>query len=184
MTLLTSGTWVLDGAHTTVGFTVRHLGISKVRGRFTGFDATVSIGDDLASTRLRAEVDLSTVDTGNPDRDRHLRGSDFFDVEHNPSMVFESAELTDLGDGAYRLDGKLTLNGRTRPQTLDIEFLGSETFPGDGSLHAGFAATGTLSRKNFGVDFNVPLAVGGFVISDEVRLELDVQLRPQPVMVP
>jgi polyisoprenoid-binding protein YceI len=177
MTLpLPAGAWELDPTHTTVEFTVRHLGISKVRGRFTGFDATVVIGEDLSTTTVRAEVDLATVDTGNADRDAHLRGSDFFSVEIHPTMVFEATSLTQLGDGGYRLDGDLTLNGRTNPQSLDVSFFGAETFPGDGSRHAGFAATGSLSRRAFGVDFNVPMAAGGFVIGDQINIELDVQL--------
>ncbi len=184
MTLpLPSGAWVLDQTHTTVEFTVRHLGISKVRGRFTRFDASILVADDQASATIRAEVDLSSVDTNNADRDAHLRGSDFFSVDTHPLMVFESSSLADLGDGTYRLDGSLSLNDRTRPQSLTLEFFGLETFPGDGSTHAGFAAAGSLSRKAFGVDFNVPLASGGFVISDRVDIELDVQLCPAPVSV-
>jgi len=179
MTLpLPSGTWTLDQTHTTVEFTVRHLGISKVRGRFTGFDATIVIADDPSASTVHAEIDLSTVDTNNADRDAHLRGSDFFSVDTHPTMRFESTSLTELGDNRYRLDGTLSLNGRTHPQELTIEFFGTETFPGDGSLHAGFAATGSLSRKAFGVDFNVPLGSGGFVIGDQVTIELDVQLLP------
>jgi polyisoprenoid-binding protein YceI len=178
---LSPGTWVLDQLHTTIEFSVRHLGISKVRGRFTGFDATVVVGDDLSSTTVRAEVDLSTVDTGNADRDDHLRGSDFFQVDAHPKMVFESTGLTELGPGRYQLDGTLSLNGHRNPQRLAVEFFGVGTFPGDGSTHAGFAATGSLSRKAFGVDFNVPMAAGGFVIGDQVNLELDVQLCPAAV---
>lgn len=184
MTLpLPSGTWVLDRTHTTVEFTVRHLGISKVRGRFSGFDASIVVSEDQASATVRAEVDLSSVDTNNADRDAHLRGSDFFSVDDHPLMVFESSSVTDLGDATYRIDGSLSLNGRTEPQSLTVEFFGLETFPGDGSTHAGFAASGTLSRKAFGVDFNVPLASGGFVIGDQVNIELDVQLLPAPVSV-
>jgi polyisoprenoid-binding protein YceI len=184
MTLpLPSGAWVIDQTHTTIEFSVRHLGISKVRGRFTGFDASINVADDATSATVRANVDLSTVDTNNADRDAHLRGSDFFSVDAHPAMVFESTSLTDLDDGTYRLDGTLTLNGHTHPQSFTVEFFGIETFPGDGSTHAGFAATGSLSRKVFGIDFNVPLTSGGFVIGDQVRIELDVQLLVAPVIV-
>ncbi len=184
MTLsLPSGTWVLDQTHTTVEFNVRHLGISKVRGRFTGFDASIVVSDDASSATVRAEVDLSSVDTDNADRDAHLRSSDFFSVERHPLMVFEASAVTEIGDGSHRLDGTLSLNGQTHPQSLSVEFFGLETFPGDGSTHAGFAATGSLSRKAFGVDFNVPLASGGFVIGDQVNIELDVQLLPAPLSV-
>ena len=98
-------------------------------------------------------------------------------------MVFEASAVTEIGDGSHRLDGTLSLNGQTHPQSLSVEFFGLETFPGDGSTHAGFAATGSLSRKAFGVDFNVPLASGGFVIGDQVNIELDVQLLPAPLSV-
>jgi polyisoprenoid-binding protein YceI len=123
------------------------------------------------------------VDTNNADRDAHLRGSDFFRVEANPKMVFESTSLAELGDGTYRLDGTLSLNGHANPHSFTVEFFGIETFPGDGSTHAGFAARGALSRKAYGVDFNVPLASGGFVIGDQIDIELDVQLLPAPVTV-
>lgn len=179
MTLpIRTGDWTLDQAHTTVGFTVRHLGISRVRGRFTGVEATVHVGPDLPSTTVRVEVDLATVNTDNPDRDAHLRSSDFFSIESHPMMVFESGSIEEHGQDRYRIDGHLHLNGRVNPLALDVDFLGTATFPGDGSVHAGFTATGSLSRKAFGVDFNVPLAAGGFVIADQVNIEIDVQLLP------
>lgn len=178
---LNPGAWTLDLAHTTVEFGVRHLGISQTRGRFTRFDAEIHVGTDLASTSIRATVDLSSVDTGNAARDDHLRGSDFFSVETHPSMVFESTQLVELGDQTYRVDGTLTLNGRSRPFSLDLQFLGTAVFPGDGSFHAGFSASGKLSRKEFGLDFNVPLETGGFVIGDRVDVELDVELLPVEV---
>jgi polyisoprenoid-binding protein YceI len=139
------------------------------------------VAEDLASSSVRAEIDLATVDTNNADRDAHLRGSDFFSIDTHPTMVFESTSLTELDNSEYRVDGSLSVNGLTRPQTLWVTFSGTATFPGDGSSRAGFAATGTLSRKDFGIDFNVPLAAGGFVIGDQVSIELDVQLCPAEV---
>ncbi|MEL6890650.1 MAG: YceI family protein [Actinomycetota bacterium] len=172
---LAAGTWSLDQAHCTVEFTARHMGISKVRGRFHTFDATVVVGDSLATSRLEATVDMSSVDTANPDRDAHLRNSDFFHVDQHPTMTFASAEIVP-SDSGYAVSGDLTINGITRRETLDVEFHGTETFPGDGSLHAGFEATGRISRKAYGVDFNVPLGAGGFVISDAIDIALDIQL--------
>jgi polyisoprenoid-binding protein YceI len=177
MTLpLPAGTYRLDETHSTVEFSVRHLGISKVRGRFTGFDATIVVAADLESSTVSAEVDLSTVNTGNADRDAHLRSADFFRTDTHPQMVFQSVRIADLGGGTYRLDGNLTLNGTTGPQTFTVEFFGTETYPIDGSTHAGFAATGSLSRTDYGIDFNVPLIAGGFAIADRIDIELDVQL--------
>ena len=173
-----SGDWTLDQAHTTVGFTVRHLGISKVRGRFTAVEATIHVGPDPASTTIHVDVDLATVNTDNPDRDAHLRSSDFFSIANHPTMLFESTAITELGRHRYQLDGELRLNGHTKPLALDVEFLGAATFPGDGSFHAGSSATRSLSRKAFGVDFNVPCAAGGFVIADQVDIDIDAQLLP------
>lgn len=173
---LTAGTWTLDPMHCTVEFTARHMGISKVRGRFHDFTAQVEVGADLATTRLHAAVDLSSVDTLNPDRDAHLRSSDFFDADEHPQMTFTSTSVEEAADGRYRVTGDLTINGVTRSETLDVVFNGTETFPGDGSLHAGFEATGAINRKDYGVDFNVPLGAGGFVIADRIGIELDIQL--------
>jgi polyisoprenoid-binding protein YceI len=173
---ITSGIWTLDRAHTVVAFTVRHMAISKVRGTFSGVDATLTVGDTLEESTLSAVVDLATVDTGNADRDNHLRSSDFFNVATHPSMTFQSERIREDGDGGYTVDGTLTINGAGHPLTLAVELHGTQTYPMDGSTHAGFSATGSLSRRDYGIDFNVPLAAGGFVIGDKVTIELDVQL--------
>jgi polyisoprenoid-binding protein YceI len=185
MTLpLPAGRWILDDAHSTVEFSVRHMGISKVRGRFTEFAAELTVGDTTATSRLDATVALASIDTGNETRDGHLRTTDFFDLATTPVMTFTSSSIADRGDGTYVADGSLTLNGRTQPQQLVVEFNGTETYPMDGSVHAGFSATGSLSRKDFGVDFNVPLAAGGVVIGDRISIEIDVQVQLADAMVP
>ncbi len=172
---LTPGTWSVDPSHTTVGFTVRHLGLAKVRGRFDGVDARLVVGDDLASSSVRATVDMSTVSTGNADRDGHLQSSDFFDAAANPTMTFASTSIT--GDGEeYTLAGDLTINGITKPVELDVEFFGMSVFPMDQSTRAGFTATGSISRKDYGIEFNVPLGGDKVMIADKVALELDVQV--------
>jgi polyisoprenoid-binding protein YceI len=181
MTLpLAPGTWGLDTSHTTVGFTVRHMGISKVRGTFTRADASLTIGDSLEESALTARVDMSSVDTGNPDRDTHLRSADFFDIEKYPTMDYTSTAIREDGADGYLVDGVLTLNGRSNALTLKVEFHGTETFPMDGSTHAGFSADATLSRKDYGIEFNVPMAAGGFVIGDRVSIALEVQLAALP----
>ena len=172
---LASGTWAADPSHTTVGFTVRHLGLAKVRGRFDGVTAAVIVGDDLATTSVSAEIDLGSVATGNPDRDGHLQSTDFFNAEAHPQMTFVSTGISG-SDEEYTLTGDLTINGVTQPVELDVEFFGTSVFPMDQSTRAGFTATGTLSRKQFGIDFNVPLGGDKVMISDKVNLELDVQL--------
>jgi len=172
---LTTGTWTIDPAHTVVGFTVRHLGVSKVRGRFDGVDGHLDVGADLASTAVSATIDMASVVTGNPDRDAHLRSSDFFDADNQPTMVFSSTTISASGD-EYTLAGDLTINGVTRPVELDVEFFGTSVFPMDQSTRAGFSATGSISRKDFGIEFNVPLGGDKMMISDKVALDLDVQV--------
>ena len=176
---LTAGSWTVDTAHSSVEFTVRHLGLSKVRGRFRDFTAELAPPCPLDTVGLRAEIALASVDTDNADRDAHLRSTDFFDTENNPQMVFVSRTIADRGDGSYGLAGELTLNGVTRPVELDVEFNGTEDYPLDGSVHAGFSATGVLSRKAFGIEFDVPLGADKVAIGDKVNLDLEIQfVRP------
>lgn len=175
---LQPGTWIIDTAHSSVEFTVRHLGISKLRGRFATVDATAQVGDTLDATTLSAAIDLSSIDTGNADRDGHLRTTDFFDIAAHPQLTFTSKTISDQGNGTYRLSGALSLNGITRDQELDVDFNGTEVYPMDNSTHAGFTATGSLQRSDYGVTFDVPLAAGGFAIGDRVGLELNIQLFP------
>ncbi len=172
---LTPGRWTIDPAHTDVGFSVRHLGLAKVRGRFADVTGTVEIGSDIGDTRVDAEIALASVWTGNADRDAHLRSSDFFHADTNPTMTFRSTGVTG-GDEDHTLVGELTINAITRPIELDVEFFGTSEFPMDRSLRAGFSASGELSRKDFGIEFNVPLGGDKVMISDKVVLALDVQL--------
>ena len=172
---LTAGTWTADPSHTTVGFVVRHLGLSKVRGRFDGVSAQLVVGDDLASSSVSAEIEMGTVKTGNADRDAHLTSSDFFNAELNPTMTFVSTGINGEGE-EFTLTGDLTINGITKPVELAIEFFGTSVFPMDQSTRAGFNATGSISRKDFGIEFNVPLGGNKVMISDKVALDLDVQL--------
>ncbi|MGA9275805.1 YceI family protein [Ilumatobacter sp.] len=172
---LAPGTWTADPSHTTVGFTVRHLGLAKVRGRFDGVDASLTVGDDLASSQVSASIELGTVATGNADRDAHLQSSDFFNSESNPQMTFVSTGIEGEGE-EFTLLGDLTLNGITKPVELDVEFFGTSEFPMDQSTRAGFSATGSLSRKEYGIEFNMALGGDKVMVSDKVALELDVQL--------
>jgi polyisoprenoid-binding protein YceI len=172
---LASGTWTSDPSHTTVGFVVRHLGLSKVRGRFETATAQLVVGDDLPSSSVSAEVQMGTVRTGNADRDAHLASSDFFNADVNPTMTFVSTNIA--GDGEeYTLSGDLTINGITKQVELEVEFFGTSVFPMDQSTRAGFSASGAISRKDFGIEFNVPLGGDKVMISDKVTIELDVQL--------
>ena len=172
---LTRGAWTIDPIHSAVNFSVRHLGLAKVRGRFNDFEGSVTVGDTVADTVVVADIDLSSVDTNNADRDAHLRSSDFFDAETHPRMTFVSTGVTGADDD-YTLDGHLTINGVTRPVSLTVEFFGAEPYPMDGSVRAGFSATGAIQRSDFGVNFEIPLGADKVAIGDKVTIELDIQL--------
>jgi polyisoprenoid-binding protein YceI len=172
---LAEGTWAVDPNHSGVHFKVRHIGLSNVRGRFNRYDATLTVGETLADTRVEATIEMSSVDTNQPDRDAHLLGTDFFSAEEHPAMTFRSTGIRAAGEGEYQLEGELTLNGATRPATLDVEFHGVETHPADGSTRAGFSATTTVDRDDFGMDFNMPLGVDKLALGKQIAVELDLQ---------
>jgi polyisoprenoid-binding protein YceI len=168
------GHWALDRNHSAVNFVVRHLGLSNVRGRFGQFDANLDVGESLADVRVSAEIDMASVDTGNADRDAHLRSSDFFDTDSHPTMSFQSTGVEGAGSD-YELHGDLTINGVTRPIVLEVEFFGTEVFPGDQSTHAGFVATGTIRRSDYGIDFGLALGGDKVLLGDKIKVELDLQ---------
>jgi polyisoprenoid-binding protein YceI len=172
---LTKGVWAVDPNHSGIHFKVRHIGLSNVRGRFNHYDATLAVGDSLDNTQVEANVDLASVDTNQPDRDAHLLGTDFFSAEQHPTMTFRSTALYEKGDGEYELVGELTLNGITKPVPLNVEFHGTQVFPGDGKEHAGFSATTVITRDDFGVDFNMPLGLDTFALGKKISVELELQ---------
>ncbi|WP_030485239.1 YceI family protein [Nocardioides aequoreus] len=167
-TALTAGTWTIDASHSEVGFTVRHL-MSKVRGQFTKFEGTITTGESVADTRAEAVIDLNSIDTRDETRDGHLRSADFFDTETHGQMTF----VTTSFDGETAA-GELTLKGVTKPVELDVEFLGQDTDPW-GNQRVGFEATATINRKDWGVDFNIPLDGGKVLIGDKVTIHLAVE---------
>jgi polyisoprenoid-binding protein YceI len=171
---LAPGTWKLDPNHSSIHFAVRHLGISNVRGRFGTFDATLEIGETLETVAITATIDLSSVDTNNADRDAHIQGTDFFNVETHPHLTFTSTAVSQAGEN-YTLTGDLTIAGTTHPVVLDVEFNGTETFPVDQSTHAGFTATGEIRRSDFGIDFGIVPGAQKLLLSDKVKIELDIQ---------
>ncbi len=173
---LTAGSWAIDPAHSEIGFTVRHLGLSKVRGRFNTFIGVVQIADDLAESIIEATIDMASVDTNNEQRDGHLAGTDFFNIESHPQMRFTSTSINADQDNGT-ITGDLTVNGHTRSVVLDTEFYGLAV-DAYGTTRAGFAATTTIARKDFGIDFNIPLAAGSVLIGDKVTIELEIQLVP------
>ena len=168
------GTWSLDTTHTDVSFTARHLMVTKVRGRFPVQSGTVTIAENPLESSVVAVIDVAGVNSGESGRDDHLRNSDFFDVEHYPTITFRSTKVEDAGDGEYKVTGDLTIKDVTRPVTLDLEYLGTVTSPW-GDQRAGFSATAEISRKEWGIEYNMALEAGGVVIGDKVKLNIDAE---------
>jgi len=173
-TLPATGTWALDGSHSHVGFKVRHL-MSKVRGRFSDVEATVTIAEQPLDSRVEVTVDLASIDTRDANRDAHLRSADFFDVDRNPTMTFRSTGLRQVGEDRYDLDGDLTIAGVTRPLTLQVTFEGLAVDPW-GNERAGFSATGRINREAFGLTWNQALETGGLLVGKDVDLEIEAEL--------
>jgi len=165
---IVAGTWTIDPSHSEVGFTVRHL-MSKVRGQFESFTGAVTTGTTLAEAQAEATIDLNSVNTRDAQRDGHLRSADFFDVENSGPMTFRSTSF----DGTTAT-GELTIKGVTRTVELDVEFLGIDTDPWGGQ-RIGFEATTEINRKDYGVDFNIPLDGGKLLVGDKVSIVLSIQ---------
>ena len=168
-----AGTWSIDPVHTEVGFAARHMMVSKVRGRFRTFSGQIVTGENPLDSSVTAEIELSSIDTGNEQRDAHIRSADFFEVETYPTMTYRSTGVR-VEDGEYIVDGELTLKGVTKNVSLNLELNGFGPDP-YGGTRAGFTATGELSRSEFNVAFNAPMANGGVVVSDKVTLHLEIE---------
>ena len=168
-----AGTWTIDASHSEVGFSVRHLMVSKVKGNFESFEGTITIGEDPLQSSVQVEVDLSSINTRDDQRDGHLRSGDFFAVETHPKMTFASTKVEPAGSD-YRVTGDLTIKGTTKPVVLDLEFNGTHPDPWGGT-RAGFSAETEISRKQFGVDFEVPMDGPGVVVGDKVKVYLEVE---------
>ncbi len=168
-----AGTWTIDPTHTDIAFSVRHLMVSKVRGNFTRFTGTVVTAADPLDSTAELTVELDSIDTRNEDRDKHLRGSDFFESDTNPTMSYRSTGLRADGDD-YVVDGELTIKGVTRPVVLKAELNGFSPDPWGGK-RLGLSATGEINRSDFGISFNMPLDGGGVVVSERVQLILEVE---------
>jgi polyisoprenoid-binding protein YceI len=172
---LTPGRWAIDPHHSAITFAIRHLGLSKVRGRFGLFDITLDVGDAEDDLAVAASIDLASIDTSNPDRDVHLRSTDFFNVDLHPTMTFRSTRIEPAGDG-YTMEGEFTLNGVTRPVTLEVESNGLVVYPGDGRTHFGLSASGELRRSEFGIEFGImPIGIDRIALADKVAFELEMQ---------
>jgi polyisoprenoid-binding protein YceI len=175
--LAAASTWDIDTAHTTVTFSVRHMMVTNVHGTFTKVSGTVSLDDkDVSKSSLEITIDPASVDTRNEKRDAHLRSPDFFDVAKFPSITFKSTKVVAAGKGHLKVTGDLTLHGVTKPVTLDLEGPTPEVLDPRGNAKMGASATTKINRSDYGMKPGMPMATGGFVVSDEVPIAIDVEL--------
>ncbi|MFE6846130.1 YceI family protein [Streptomyces sp. NPDC057686] len=169
-----TGDYVIDAAHSSIGFTVRHAMVTNVRGNFTDYAGTLQLdGSDPARSAASLEVKVASVDTGIADRDGHLRGGDFFDTEAFPLMTFRSTQAAQLGGDKYRITGELTIKDVTRPLSIDLEFNGSATDV-YGNERVGFEGAAEILRSDWGLTWNAALEAGGVMVSDKVKLTFDI----------
>lgn len=170
---LTPGIWTVDAGHSTVGFVVRHLVVAKVRGQFTDFTGTITVADDPLQSKVEATVQASSIDTRDEGRDAHLRGDDFFDVAGHPTWTLVSTGIDEAG-GDFVLHADLTIKGVTQQVDFALEFDGVAVDPWN-NTKAGFTAEAEISRKDFGLEWNVALEAGGFVVGDKVKIVLEIE---------
>jgi len=168
-----TGTWTIDPTHTRLGFVARHAMVTKVRGSFTDFSGSLTLdGANPAGSSAEVTVQMASVDSGTPDRDAHLTSADFFNVETFPTMTFQSTAVKQDGE-EFVIIGDLTIKGVTRPVEIEVELDGIVTDPW-GNTRAGFAGETEISRKDYGLTWNVPLDGGGVLVSDKIKIQLDV----------
>jgi polyisoprenoid-binding protein YceI len=175
-------TWNIDPDHTSSTFEVTHLLVSKVRGGFGATTGTIDINDkDLTKSKLDVVIDASSISTGNADRDKHLRGEDFFWVEKHPKLTFVSTKVEKgKGKDNYKVTGDLTMRGITKPVTLDVSYTGQETKTPWGTVVRGASATATINRKDWSIIWNKTLDGGGLTVSDNVKLMIDAEFNSKP----
>ncbi len=170
-----AGTWAIDPVHSEVSFVVRHMAVSKVRGRFDKFEGTIVTGEDPLTSTVNATIDATSISTGQEQRDAHIRSADFFHIEEHPTFTFTSTGVKPNGDD-FLLDGDLTIHGATKPVTFKLEVggFGPDAF---GGTRAGFSASTEINRHDFGVSFNGPIpgVPGGVIVSDKVTIHLEIE---------
>jgi len=167
--------WNVDSAHSSIDFSIKHMMVSKVKGVFRTFDASIEADlEDLTTASIEFTVDVNSVDTRNDDRDNHLRSADFFDVEQFPKMIFKSKEIVKKGRSEYEVTGDLTIHGTTKSETFIVSYEGSGKDPW-GNEKVGFEAQGSISRSEYGLRWNAALETGGVLVADQVKISLDIQ---------
>lgn len=167
------GDYAIDPSHSSVGFVVKHLMFSKVRGEFTDFDGTVHIAEDPTASSVEVAIRATSIDTHDTGRDEHLRGEDFFDATQHSELTFRSTSVREAGEGRWSVDGDLTIRGTTKPVNLDLELNGLATDPW-GNSRALYSASTEVNREDFGLTWNQALEAGGVLVGKSVRIELEV----------
>ncbi|WP_152654839.1 YceI family protein [Oceanobacillus sp. CFH 90083] len=174
---MTKVNWNLDTAHSEVGFSVKHMMISKAKGTFDSFDAKISAdAEDLSTADIEVTIDVSSINTRNKDRDDHLRSADFFDAENYPKITFTATDIKKAGNN-YEVTGDLTLKGTTKAVTLDVVFEGQSKDPMSGSTVAGFSGSTSINRKEFGLTWNASLETGGVLVGEDVKINFELELQ-------
>lgn len=177
MTTIPAGSYVIDTSHTDIAFTVRHAGISKVRGKFEKFDGKIVVAENLADSSVNVSIDASSINTGDANRDGHLRSADFWDAAGKPTWKFVSTGVQGDGD-SFVVNGELTINGVTKPVALETTFNGS-VVDAFGAPRIGFSASTQISRKEFDLTWNAAMETGGFLVGDKVSITLEVEANPE-----
>lgn len=172
LTIPTAGTYQLDPAHKRVGFVARHMMVSKVRGEFAEATATITVAEDPLQSSVTATIKAESIDTGVADRDAHLRGADFLDVEKFPTLEFRSTGIKSVEGNTFVLTGDLTIKDVTRPVELEVEFEGCGRSPFGHDIF-GFSATTEIDREDFGLTWNVALETGGVLVSKKIKIEIE-----------
>ena len=176
-------TWKIDGAHSSIEFVVKHMMVSRTKGRFTKFDGTIDLDENnLKNASVKVEIDVASIDTHDEKRDEHLRSADFFDVEKFPTITFASTEIMPRGGDKFQLIGDLTIRGVTERVIIETEKTGSGTSPW-GQQVVGFEGTSEVNRKEFGLTWNVALETGGFLVGDNIKINLEVEAIKQEAAV-
>lgn len=169
-------TWSFDTAHTNIGFTVRHMMVSKVRGNFNDYEGTIE-GDpqNLASSKVKVKVNMNSINTNNEKRDDHLRSADFFEVETYPTMDFASTKIVETSEDEYDVTGNLTIKGVTKEVTFKAEFEGKAVMPGSEQEIVGFTVDGEIDREEFGLTWNQALETGGVVVGNKIKIKIELE---------
>lgn len=177
---MTKTVWTVDTAHSEIGFSVKHMMISKAKGTFDNFDAVIEADvEDLTDAKIEVTIDVASINTRQKDRDDHLRSADFFDVENHPKITFVANDIKKNAGNNYDVTGDMTVLGTTKPVTFDVNFEGQSKDPMGGDTVAGFNAETTINRKDFGLTWNAAVETGGVLVGEDVKINIELELHKQ-----